>query len=213
MTFTDLLRNILRDNPDGLTPQQLREIIKVQAPDFYDTESNRRNVEKGHYADLDHAVLARIYVASRSCSDIYPDKSQKPMVLSLLSETRLDHEIVDEVIETENLGKLEQGIGTLYVLGTNLFTKEGHEILKIGITTGAIKSRIDQLFTTGVPYKFRLIQKFEKRNYSELEQSMHKMLDPFRISRSREFFTDHCLPYVQQIISLHENIQSASQEK
>lgn len=113
MTFTDLLREILRTHPTGLTPQALRDIIKVKAPDHYDTDSNRRNVEKGHYADLDHALLARIYVASRNCADIYADRTQKPMVLSVAPHPEIGEIADEDVIETENLEKLEQGLGTL----------------------------------------------------------------------------------------------------
>lgn len=211
MTFTDLLRTILRANPSGLTPQQLRDIIKAEAPEHYDTESNRRNVEKGHYTDLDHALLARIYVASRNCADISVDRTQKPMILSVLPEGLEAEEVAEsDAIESESLERLEQGFGTLYVLGTNLFTRDGQEILKIGITTGTVESRINQLFTTGVPFKFRLLKKYETESYAELEQSMHKMLDRFRVNRSREFFTEQCLPYVERMIALHQEIQAAS---
>ncbi len=64
MSFVELIRQILRDHPEGMTPQQLRDKIKMDHPDYYGTESHRRNVEKGHYKDLDHALLARIYVAA-----------------------------------------------------------------------------------------------------------------------------------------------------
>jgi hypothetical protein len=112
----------------------------------------------------------------------------------------------DEAIETENLERLEAGIGTLYVLGTNLHTKSGDEIIKIGITSGDVQARINQLYTTGVPFKFRIIKTIETANYSELEHSLHKLLDPYRINKSREFFVETCLEYVDQVASLHEQI-------
>ena len=96
----------------------------------------------------------------------------------------------DEEIETESLEKLEAGIGRLYVLGTSLYTKDGEEIVKIGITTGTVENRISQLYTTGVPFRFRVMKDIETKNYYELEQSLHKLLDPYRINKSREFFTD-----------------------
>ena len=190
-----------------MTPQQIRETIKSNYPDFYGTESHRRNVEKGHYKDLDHALLAQIYVASRTAGQIIVDKTQKPIRLTLTPEQGNDDSIPDEEIDTENLERLEAGVGNLYVLGTNLYTKEGDEIVKIGITTGTVESRVNQLYTTGVPFRFRVIKEFETRNYYELEQSMHKLLDPYRINRSREFFTVRCLPYVEQIVSIHKDIQ------
>lgn len=207
MGFVDLIRQILRTHPGGMTPQQIRENIKANYPDFYGTESHRRNVEKGHYKDLDHALLAQIYVAARNAGHINVDKAQKPIRLTVTSGQGDDVSVPDEEIDTENLERLEAGIGTLYVLGTNLYTKEGDEIVKIGITTGSVESRVNQLYTTGVPFRFRVIKEFETRNYYELEQSIHKLLGPYRINRSREFFTEMCLPFVEQIVSIHKDIQ------
>jgi hypothetical protein len=208
LSFVDLIRQILRSHPEGMTPQQIRETVKANYPDFYGTESHHRNVEKGHYKDLDHALLAQIYVASRTGGQIFVDRSQKPIRLTLVPGASDDISVPDEEIDTENLERLEAGVGTLYVLGANLYTKGGEEIVKIGITTGTVESRINQLYTTGVPFRFRVIKEFETTNYYELEQSLHKLLDPYRINRSREFFTEKCLPYVEQIISIHKDIHS-----
>ena len=177
-----------------MTPQQIRETIKASYPDFYGTESHRRNVEKGHYKDLDHALLAQIYVASRTAGQIVVDRTQKPIRLTLTPGQGDEVSIPDEEIDTENLERLEAGVGTLYVLGTNMYTKEGDEIVKIGITTGTVESRVNQLYTTGVPFRFRVIKEFETKTYSELEHPIHKLLTPSRITRSREFFPESCLP-------------------
>ncbi|WP_208296806.1 GIY-YIG nuclease family protein, partial [Massilia sp. CCM 8734] len=118
----------------------------------------------------------------------------------------------DEEIETESLEKLEAGIGRLYVLGTSLYTKGGEEIVKIGITTGTVENRISQLYTTGVPFRFRVMKDIETKNYYELEQSLHKLLDPYRINRSREFFTEKCLPFVDKVVAIHNEIHSGLQE-
>src|SRR5581483_8650726 len=183
----ELVRQILRSRPEGMTPQQIRDKIKSDYPEHYGTESHRRNVEKGHYKDIDHALLAQIYVAARSASQISVDKTQKPIKL-IASPGSLDEaECTEEQIDTENLDRLEAGVGTMYVLGTHLYTKEGEEILKIGITTGSVEARISQLYTTGVPFRFRVIKEFETKNYFELEQALHRLLEPFRINRSREF--------------------------
>lgn len=201
------IRTILQAKPDGLTPQQIRDVIKREYPSLYGTDSHRSNVEKGHYKDLDHALLAQIYVAYRTASDIYADKSVKPMKFSLMSAEMVPASSEEELVEFENLEKLEEGRGTLYVLGTNLFTKSGDEIVKIGITTGYVEQRINQLYTTSVPYRFRVIKQTETKNYAELEQSLHRILDPFRINRSREYFTEKCLPYIDSLVSIHEDIQ------
>ncbi len=206
MTFADLIRELLRNHPEGMTPQQIRDVVKNNHPDFYGTESHRRNVEKGHYSDIDHALLAQIYVASRTGGQIFVDKTQKPICLSLAPGVNQEVSVPDEDIATENLEKLEAGVGRLYVLGTALYTKAGEEIVKIGITTGAVESRITQLYTTGVPFRFRVIKDIETKNYYELEQSLHKLLDPYRINKSREFFTDKCMPFVDKVIAIHNEI-------
>lgn len=191
-----------------MTPQEIRDTIKSNHPEFYGTESHRRNVEKGHYKDLDHALLAQIYVASRTGGQIFVDRAQKPIRLSLTPGSSDDVSVPDEEIDSENLEKLEAGIGRLYVLGTSLYTRDGKEIVKIGITTGIVETRISQLYTTGVPFRFHVIKEIETNNYYELEQALHKLLDPYRINKSREFFTEECLPFVDKVIDIHGEIHS-----
>src|SRR5690348_1609516 len=210
MSFFELIRQILRAHPEGMTPQELRDKIKADHPDYYGTESHRRNVERGHYKDLDHALLAQIYVAARSAGQIAVDRSQKPIKLTVVPGPVDDGDATEGEIDTEDLEKLEAGVGTMYVLGTNLYTKEGEEILKIGITTGSVDARISQLYTTGVPFRFRVVKEYETKNYYELEQALHRLLEPYRINRSREFFREGCLPYVEQIVAIHHGIQSKS---
>ena len=210
MKFSEIVRLLLEKHPKGLTPQELRDLIKKDHPEHYGTESHQRNVAKGHYTDLDHALLAQIYVVRQNASDIYADTSQKPMLLILDPGTASGADIREDAIVAENLSKLEAGVGTLYVLGTNLYTKAGEEIIKIGITTGPVESRIDQLYNTSVPYRFRSLREYETEKYAELEQALHRMFDPFRINQSREYFTDKCLPFIDSLISTHESILAAS---
>lgn len=209
LSFTDVVRAILREHPAGLTPQEIRTIVKDDYPTYYGTESHVRNVESGNYKDLDHALLARIYIACRSASDIFADKSQKPHRMSL--ETGAEPQELNEpdFIEGEDLEKLAADVGTLYVLGTNLFTSEGVEIIKIGITTGTVEKRIAQLYTTGVPFRFRVISQLETTNYSKLEQALHCLFDKYRINKAREFFTEQCLRHIPDLITIHRNIEQA----
>lgn len=142
LSFADVVRTILRDHPVGMTPQEIREVVKVHYPEHYGTESHLRNVQNGNYKDVDHAVLARIYLACRNARDIFADKSQKPHRMSLEASAGPTEVEAEDFIEGENLEKLADDIGTLYVLGTNLFTADGIEIIKIGITTGPVDKRI-----------------------------------------------------------------------
>lgn len=209
LSFTDVIRAILRDHPAGLTPQEIREIVKADYPRCYGTESHHRNVLNGNYKDLEHALLARIYIACRSASDIFADKSQKPHRMSLETSAAPTDVEAEDFIEGESLEKLANDVGTLYVLGTNLFTVEGAEIIKIGITTGTVDKRIAQLYTTGVPFRFRVISQFETSNYSKLEQALHCLFDRYRINKAREFFTAQCLEHIDDLIGIHEKIEQA----
>lgn len=118
-SFTDVVRVILREHSAGLTPQ---EIMKAHYPTYFGTESRVRNVESGNYKKLDHTLLARIYIACRSASDISADK---PHRMSLEADAEPAELNEPDFIEGENLDKLANEIGTLYVLGTNLFSVEG----------------------------------------------------------------------------------------
>ncbi|EPN4264839.1 hypothetical protein M2G59_21660 [Vibrio vulnificus] len=139
MKLSEVVRVELAKSSDGMTPQEMRAIIKAKYPHLYGTESHQRSVDKGSYKDLDHAILAQIYSTTRSLNDVFVDRSTKPVVLSLLSG-QTEESAESDPIE-ENLEKLESGVGTLYVLGTNLFDKRGNEIIKIGITTGSVETR------------------------------------------------------------------------
>lgn len=52
MTFTNAVREVLLSVNDSLTPQEIKERIKVQYPQFYGTESHQNNVKRGHYKDI-----------------------------------------------------------------------------------------------------------------------------------------------------------------
>lgn len=106
MNFVTLIRQILLKHPEGLTPQQIRMIIKVSYPDFYGTESHQRNVKKGYYKNIDHAVLAQVY-ASHTAKDIVVDKTQKPLKLALSPEQVDEINVSDKEVKVGKSEKLE----------------------------------------------------------------------------------------------------------
>ena len=101
MSFVDIICQILRTYPEGMTPQQIREIIKARYPDYYDTESHRRNVAKGHYNDVDHALLAQIYGVSRTSGQVVVDKTQKP--IRLMFSAGQDGHVISNGVSTNNV--------------------------------------------------------------------------------------------------------------
>jgi len=83
MKFIEIIIIILRKAKRPLTPQEIRKEIKENYPQFYGTDSHRSNVEKGHYKDLDHALLAQIYSTVKQSNKFNCDKSFKPMKVTL----------------------------------------------------------------------------------------------------------------------------------
>ena len=83
MTFVDIVKDILAATSDPITPQEIRELIKKKNPQYYGTPSHINNVAKGHYKDLDHALLAQIYGLVRMKKSFFCDKNHKPMKISL----------------------------------------------------------------------------------------------------------------------------------
>lgn len=89
MSFSDIVKEILSSSPDPLTPQDIKDIIKTRHSAFYGTQSHIRNVEKGHYKDIDHALLAQIYTLVGTSDTFRCDKKVKPMMISLVHQDRL----------------------------------------------------------------------------------------------------------------------------
>jgi hypothetical protein len=191
------VRTVLANSPEPLAPIQIMNRVKEQFPHLYGTESQRRSVEKGNCQNLDHALKLPIYNMVINSSEFVIDRSTRPMRVSLIRES-IEDDLPGEDPESD--------IGTVYVLATGTFTAEGRQILKIGHTTQTLESRIAQLYTTGTPFQFKPVHAWRIRNYMELESAMHRMLAPFRITNSREFFTDQCLPFVQTLADLHQTI-------
>ena len=83
MKFSDVVKEIMASTSDPMTPQEIRDQVKIKHPDFYGTPAHHRNVGKGHYKDLDHALLAQIYSLTGTSDIFHCDKSTKPMKISL----------------------------------------------------------------------------------------------------------------------------------
>jgi hypothetical protein len=198
MGLSEAVATILAKAGVPLTPQEIREQVKAQYPELYRTESHLRNVEKGHYHDLDHALLAQIYTIVGTGSQFSREKTTRPMRVSLVSDTE-DGERFPE--------NYEQETGFVYVLSTGLYTEDRKRILKIGFTTQDLETRIAQLYTTGSPFRFEKLKVYKTKNYVELEQALHGLLAPFRLSKSREFFSEDVLPFVDRIVQIHNEIQ------
>ena len=64
----------------------------------------------------------------------------------------------------------------------------GHNIYKIGFTDRTPFERMEELYTTGLLFPFKLEFAKEMEFSHKAETKIHKILYDFRINRSREFF-------------------------
>ncbi|MCG7598845.1 GIY-YIG nuclease family protein [Halomonas sp. McH1-25] len=78
-----------------------------------------------------------------------------------------------------------QNAGWVYVLANGLMAEN---VFKVGRTTKNIELRMRQLYTTGVPMEFDCMYADWFPDCIRAEAFIHKTLEPFRISESREFF-------------------------
>lgn len=198
MSLSEAVVGILAKASESLTPQEIRDRIKAQYPQLYGTESHMRNVEKGHYHDLDHALLAQVYTLVGTGSQFNRDKTTRPMRISLVSDDGSDAQFPENY---------EQEIGLVYILSTGVYTDDRRKILKIGFTTQDLETRIAQLYTTGSPFRFEKVKVYKTKNFVELEQALHRLLAPFRLNQSREFFTEDALEFVDRIVQIHDEVQ------
>ena len=76
-------------------------------------------------------------------------------------------------------------------------------LLKIGRTTqDSVESRMQQLYTTGVPLPFECIYAVTVENCVQVESVLHNTFEPFRINPNREFFKiqeENVLPLLEYI--------------
>ncbi|MGN6513299.1 MAG: GIY-YIG nuclease family protein [Lysobacteraceae bacterium] len=195
----EAVRAVLAQADGPLSPSQIKDKVKAAYPHLHGTEAARLGIERGNYQNLDHALLNPIYALVTRSPDFVVDRSQRPMRVALAPAE------MEEALPGENY---EADLGLVYVLATGLYTERKEAIVKIGHTTQPLDSRIAQLYTTGTPFRFTELRSWRVRNYVELEQALHQLLAPFRISRSREFFTEAVLPFVDAIVQTHVVIQS-----
>lgn len=204
MQFIDAVASVIQKAGVPLSPAEIRDRIKIDYPQFYGTESHQGMVDRGSCQSLDHALMLQVYNLAKNPRFIC-DRSTKPMRLFNAEDETPQHEEKEELISVE---AIEKDLGTVYILKTGTFTREGKEIIKIGITSGEVEQRITQLYTTGVPYRFTIHAVHRISGFIEVERALHSLLSRFRLNNSREFFTDDALLFVDRVIALHGEIKS-----
>lgn len=62
------------------------------------------------------------------------------------------------------------------------------DFLKVGFTGRDYSSRISELSSTSIPFKFELLALFQVRDGKRCEHQLHEVLSAYRVDRNREFF-------------------------
>lgn len=203
LTLKEMITAVLKKN--GPMPVKgITEVIMTMYPEKID----QKIVQQGGDLQKGKNQLYREIHGNTINSDdtFYRDKSTTPLTVGLLNfedeEQKLEIESQAEDFDSE--------VGTVYILGTQTYTKEGKELVKIGLTTLPVQERMKSLFTSGVPFEFTVKREYPTSSYAELEKAMHKLLDKFRPNKAREFFTEECLFFADDIYALHKKIEATS---
>jgi hypothetical protein len=209
MTFIDVVKDILTSTSDPITPQDIRELIKKSYPQYYGTPSHISNVSKGHYKDLDHALLAQIYGLVRVNKSFFCDKTCKPMKISLWNNKvtpKLRIEMSPNEDDMRNEDDLIKNIGHYYKRSLEVMKEFGGPSIYFHVQ--AIKAQeTDFLSNLHIEMIYATLASW----------GMHKMGDPEFTKAKMVKFPDfkqsiikYCNP-LQQLSSLR--MDSCSQEQ
>ena len=199
LTLKEMIVNVLKKNGPMTVKSITDEVIQS-----YPEKIEQKILQQGDPQKGRNQLYREIHGNTINADDtFYRDKSTKPLTVGLL-----DLEDEEEKIEIESQSEdFDKDEGTVYILGTQTYTKDGKELVKIGLTTLPVKERIRSLFTSGVPFEFTIKREYATSSYAELEKAMHKLLDRYRPNKAREFFTEECLVFADEIYALHKKIE------
>lgn len=95
--------------------------------------------------------------------------------------------------------------GYVYVLGNSAMPN----VFKVGMTTRTVSERVAELSkSTSIPSPFYTIKAWHSTRAAFLEREIHKLLEPYRLNKGREFFT---CP-IQMIIDAKEAVDGEGWE-
>ena len=106
-----------------------------------------------------------------------------------VAEQSEEEDSLQDVTETEEVKKRkreEQEQGFVYVFSNPMYSYYGENVYKIGYSKDPEKRVHD--FDTGYPEETTIVYTYQHERARNLEQSVHKALDIFRLFPNREFF-------------------------
>lgn len=199
LTLKEMIIEVLKKMDTSLKVKDLTDKLVSEFPEKLEDKKIQFN---GDEKLAKQQIYREIHQTTLSDdSTFFRDKSFKPLQIGLIEQS---DDISESNLENEDF---ESENGLVYVLSTNTFTKEGKELVKIGITTQKIEDRINNLYKTNTPFKYTVLRTYNTRLYEELEKAMHNLLYKYRPNLAREFFTSDCLSFADEIFELHKRIE------
>jgi len=207
MKFSRVVRYILSSSPNPLTPQQIRDCIKMKYPDLYGNPSHIKNVEKGHYKDNDHALLAQIYSFVGTNKDFCCDKSVKPMKISLTGETKPAMQVP--------IMAYDSVIRKIPSRGTTNWDAKVRDILENAETYQQAYYEAETFLGPSLYFHLRaLYTRSEPGSSEHLEYvyatlsswGMHRMGKGGSKMQDFETFRESVAPLINRLVSIHKNI-------
>jgi len=167
MKFIDIMEQIVQEN-QPITPQDIRNIIIEKYPDYHGTHTHNRNVDKGHYTDIDHALLAQIYITKDS-QRFHADRIVRPMLISISDNTinpAFSGRIREKVSKTNpNKTKSQKPILNFDNIEFTLSKDDIRKYIKLYMEGGKIKNndgRKPESRYSSFDYCFNYFQQFRK---------------------------------------------------
>lgn len=199
LTLKEMVIDILNEEGNSLKVKDITNKLIKKFPEKLESKTIQKNGDKKLALDQIKAEVSSLTVENDST--FFRDKTSRPVLVGLIEENeeKLEIESLDEDFESE--------LGIVYILGTNTFTKDAKELVKIGLTTLKVQDRIKSLYTSGVPFEFTVLREYKTSSYAELEKAMHKLLNKYRPNPAREFFTKDCLEFADEVYELHKKIE------
>lgn len=196
-----MIIEVLKKEDTSLSAKDLTDKLVLEFPE-------KLEHKKGQFEGDEKRAIIQIKAevsASAVSNDnlFFRDRSFEPLKIGLVEQEIQDEDMEIEVINED----FENKQGLVYILGTQVFTKDGKELVKIGLTTQKIQDRINTLYNTSTPFEFTVLREYKTSSYAELEKAMHKLLNKYRPNPAREFFVSDCLEFADEIYELHKKIE------
>lgn len=175
----------------GDTSQDICEKLIDQYPELLAVKTEARNGDKtraisqikAEICEKTNRLEGRLFII---------DRTERPYRYSLIVDDS-PGDIDDDIIIDENLTESEIDIGYIYILDTNLYTKDGRSIYKIG-KANDLDKRIKQLDSEqGCYQKHTLLHSYHVERPYKIEHSIHCVLDKGRVNPKKEGFYSNCV--------------------